>query len=357
MMTSIVAFIIVLGVLIFFHELGHFLFARLFGVGVEKFSLGFGPKIIGKKIGMTDYILSAIPLGGYVKMVGEEPGAELTDEEISCSFTHKPNFKKILIVAAGPIFNFILAAAIFFSLFCVYGLLVLKPVIGSVGKGTPAYMAGLQKGDLVEAVNGVALDSWDKMAALISTSNGNELNLRLRRGDSVLELKIKPELQITKNLFGEDTERYMIGIGPSGEVFQRPLGMGQAALQSIARTWEISKLTLLSILKMIQGSISAKDNLGGPIQIARMAGDFYKEGAPNFLSFIAFLSTTLAVLNFLPIPVLDGGHIFFFIIESFTGRPVNLKFREISQQIGIAVLVMLMLFVFYNDIMRVVFPK
>ena len=135
------------------------------------------------------------------------------------------------------------------------------------------------------------------------------------------------------------------------------MNLGQAAVESVAQTWKISKLTVLGIVKMIQGTISAKDNLGGPIQIAQMAGDFYKEGVPNFLSFIAFLSVTLAILNFLPIPVLDGGQIFFFIIEAVTGRPLNLKFREISQQIGIAVLVMLMIFAFYNDIMRIVVQK
>ncbi|MCD6225252.1 MAG: RIP metalloprotease RseP [Deltaproteobacteria bacterium] len=357
MSTSIIAFVIVLGVLIFFHELGHFLFARLFGVGVEKFSLGFGPKIFGKKIGMTDYLVSAIPLGGYVKMVGEEPDSELSAEEIPFSFTHKHMFKKILIVAAGPIFNLILTIVIFFGLFCFYGMLVLKPVVGNVSEGTPAYKAGLQKDDLIEAINGMPVDSWEKMAELVSTCNGEELEVHLRREDSALVVKIRPELQITKNLFGEDVERYLIGISSSGKVFQRPLSIGQAAVESVARTWKISKLTVLSIVKMIQGTISAKDNLGGPIQIAQMAGDFYKEGAPNFLSFIAFLSVTLAIINFLPIPVLDGGHILFFIIEAVTGRPVNLKFREIFQQIGIAVLVMLMIFAFYNDIMRIVVQK
>jgi regulator of sigma E protease len=357
MSTSIIAFVIVLGVLIFFHELGHFLFARLFGVGVEKFSLGFGPKVVGKKIGMTEYLISAIPLGGYVKMVGEEPDGNLLPEEIPFSFTHKHIFKKIVIVAAGPVFNLLLTIAIFFGLFSFYGMLVLKPVVGSVGEGTPADIAGLQKGDLIEAINGVPVDSWEKMAELVSTCNGEELEVNVRRGDSALVVKLTPELQITKNLFGEDVERYLIGIVSSGKVFRRPLNLGQAAVESVAQTWEISKLTVLGIVKMIQGTISAKDNLGGPIQIAQMAGDFYKEGVPNFLSFIAFLSVTLAILNFLPIPVLDGGHIFFFVIEAVTGRPLNLKFREISQQIGIAVLVMLMIFAFYNDITRIVVQK
>lgn len=357
MSTSIIAFVIVLGSLIFFHELGHFLVARLFGVGVQKFSLGFGPKIIGKTIGMTEYLVSAIPLGGYIKMVGEEPDAELTAEEIPFSFTHKHIFKKILIVAAGPIFNFILAILIFSGLFYFYGMIILKPVIGNVSEGTPAYMAGLQKNDLIESINGVPVDTWEEMAKLVAACNGKTLLIQLRRADSTLLVKITPELKITKNLFGEDIERYLLGITSSGKIFQRPLSLGQAAIESVAQTWKISKLTILSLVKMLQGTISAKDNLGGPIQIAQMAGDFYNKGAPNFLSFIAFLSITLAILNFLPIPVLDGGHIFFFIIEAAIGRPVNIKFREISQQIGIAILLILMIFAFYNDIMRIILQK
>jgi regulator of sigma E protease len=165
-MTSIFAFVIVLGVLIFFHELGHFLVARLFGVGVQTFSLGFGPRLLGKKVGITDYRISAIPLGGFVKMVGEEPDAELTPEEIPLSFTHKHVLKKIFIVAAGPLFNILLAVIIFYSIFQISGLYTRLPSVGSVEPETPAFMAGLQEGDKITAINDMPVESWDEMAKL-----------------------------------------------------------------------------------------------------------------------------------------------------------------------------------------------
>jgi len=351
-MSSVFAFVIVLGVLIFFHELGHFLIARAFGVGVETFSLGFGPRILGKKIGITDYRISAVPLGGFVKMVGEEPDSEVEPDQIGLSFTHKHVFKKILIVAAGPVFNFLLAAVIFFGLFYVYGLMVLKPVVGKVDEKGPAFSAGLRENDQIRSINTIAITSWDDMANLIESSNGNDLDISFLRQEEIKLVTVAPELKITKNLFGEDTQRYMIGIASSGDVFFKKLNTYQAVNESVGQVYKISKLTLISLVKMIQGTISAKDNLGGPIQIAQMAGKFYNEGIANFISFIAFLSITLAVVNFFPIPVLDGGHILFFLVELITGRPVNIKVREMSQRAGVFVLVLLMVFVFYNDIMR-----
>jgi regulator of sigma E protease len=351
-MSSIFAFVIVLGVLIFFHELGHFLIARVFGVGVETFSLGFGPRILGKKIGITDYRISAVPLGGFVKMVGEEPDSEVEPYQAGLSFTHKHVFKKILIVAAGPVFNFLLAAVIFFGLFYVYGLMVLKPVVGKVDEKGPAFSAGLRENDQIRSINTIAITSWDDMANLIESSNGNDLDISFLRQEEIKLVTVVPELKITKNLFGEDTRRYMIGIASSGDVFFKKLNTYQAVNESVGQVYKISKLTLISLVKMIQGTISAKDNLGGPIQIAQMAGKFYNEGIANFISFIAFLSITLAVVNFFPIPVLDGGHILFFLVELITGRPVNIKVREMSQRAGVFVLVLLMVFVFYNDIMR-----
>ena len=200
--TSILSFIIVLGVLIFFHEFGHFLIARFFGVGVEKFSLGFGPRLIGKKVGITDYRISAIPLGGYVKMVGEEPDAEIDPEEIPLSFTHKHVAKRMLIVAAGPVFNILLAVIIFFGIFLSSGTFVLKPSVGSVKQGAPAFSAGLEKGDLITAINESAINSWDEMAEIINGSKGKTIRLAVRRGDSTRNFTIAPEQVTTKNIFG-----------------------------------------------------------------------------------------------------------------------------------------------------------
>ncbi|MGD8549511.1 MAG: RIP metalloprotease RseP, partial [Desulfobacterales bacterium] len=184
MSVNIFALVIVLGVLIFFHELGHFLVARLFGVGVEKFSLGFGPRLIGKKIGITDYIISAIPLGGYVKMVGEQPDAELDPADIPISFTHKNVWKRILIVAAGPFFNFLLAVIIFFGIFQISGMFILQPSIGEVQEDTPASRGGLEKDDLITSINGVEISTWEEMADIITGSKGRPLSISVRRGDS-----------------------------------------------------------------------------------------------------------------------------------------------------------------------------
>lgn len=352
--TNIFAFIVVLGVLIFFHELGHFLVARFFGVGVEKFSLGFGPRIFGKKIGITDYRLSAIPLGGYVKMVGEDLDAEIDPSEIPISFTHKHVLKRILIVAAGPAFNLLLAVIIFFWIFQINGLYILKPAIAKVTPGSPAEMGGLKGKDLIVAIDGKAISSWEEMAETISGSGGKSLSLTVQREGERVNLSVTPRLKPGKNIFGEDIDRYVIGISASGETFEKRLNPLQATSESVVQTYEIMKLTIMSIVKLIQGAISTK-TLGGPIMIAQMAGEQAKAGAGHLVFFIALISINLAVLNFLPIPVLDGGHLLFFFIEAIIGKPVNTKMREIAQQVGIFMLILLMLFVFYNDIARIFF--
>ncbi|MGA9177073.1 MAG: RIP metalloprotease RseP [Desulfobacterales bacterium] len=354
MSVSIVSLIIVLGVLIFFHELGHFLVARLLGVGVERFSLGFGPKLIGKTIGITEYQISAIPLGGYVKMIGESPDSELDPSDIPISFTHKHVFKRILIVAAGPFFNILLALIIFFGIFQISGLLILKPDIGAVNEGTPAYMAGLKKNDLVVSIDGVDISSWEDMANAIMASKGKTLAISVLRGDKILTKNVTPEVKKFKNIFNEDVDRYVIGITASGEVFKKNLNFFQAVSESINQTYQITALTIKGVVKLFQGTVSPK-TLGGPIMIAQMAGQQAKEGVVNLIFFIALISINLAILNFLPIPVLDGGHLLFFFIEAIKGSPVSVKVREISQQAGIFVLILLMIYVFYNDIARVFF--
>jgi len=354
MSTDIFAFVIVLGILVFFHEFGHFIMARLFGVGVEKFSLGFGPRLFGKKSGITDYRVSAIPLGGYVKMVGEEPDSEVAPEDIPVSFTHKHVFKRIIIVAAGPFFNFILAVIIFFVIFLISGTFILKPVVGTVEQDSPAFKAGMVKGDLIESIDGTPIKSWEEMAEIISGSNGKRLLVSIIREGAGLKLDIFPELKTAKNIFGEDIKRYAMGIASAGDFYTKKLNPFQALFESIRQTYKITHLTVVSIAKLIQGTLSAK-TLGGPIMIAEMAGQQAREGIANFAFFIALLSINLAVLNFLPIPVLDGGHLLFFFIEAVIGKPVNTKMREIAQQVGIFVLVVLMIYVFYNDITRIFF--
>jgi len=352
-MSMAIGIIIVLGVLIFFHELGHFLCAKAFGVGVEKFSLGFGPKLVGKSIGRTEYRISAIPLGGYVKMVGEQPDEEIDPDDRPFSFTHKPVGRRMLIVAAGPLFNFFLAIVIFFMVFWASGLMVLQPIVGEVKEESPAQTAGLESGDRIMRIGDAAVNDWSEMGELIRQSEGRALKVLVKRGDEQIEMRITPEQQSMENIFGEEQRRYVFGVTAAGETISKRIGPFAAFKESLVRTYLITKLTIVSVVKLVQGAVSVK-TLGGPIMIAQIAGEQVQQGAVNLLFFIALVSINLGILNLLPIPVLDGGHLLFFSIEAAIGRPVSLKTREIAQQVGILLLMMLMVFVFYNDIMRIV---
>lgn len=352
-MNSLLAFIVVLGVLVFVHEFGHFIVAKLCGVGVEKFSLGFGPRVFGKKYGMTDYRVSAVPLGGYVKMVGDEPDAEIADEMRPLSFTHKPLWKRFLIVAAGPWANLILAVVIFFILNLVVGVFVLKPTIGEIKPDSPAQISGLRAGDEVAAIDETVVDSWIQMAGLISDSEGRSLSVTIRREEGTFTYDMKPTRITDKNIFGEEVQRYVIGISSAGDVFIKKFGLVGALTQGVAQTGRIIELTVISVVKIIGGKISSK-NIGGPVAIAKMAGQQAQQGAVSLISFIALLSINLAILNFLPIPVLDGGHLLFFLIEAIMRRPVSIRIRELAQQAGIFLLILLMILVFYNDISNLI---
>ncbi len=350
---SAVAFIIVIGVLVFIHEFGHFIVARLCGVGVQVFSLGFGPKILKRKYGRTEYCLSAIPLGGYVKMVGEEPGAEIDTKDIKESFTHKSLLRKSLIVAAGPVANFLLAVFIFYFLYQFSGIYLAKPVIGEIVDGSPALEAGLKPNDIISEINQTKIESFDDISKIVGQSKGEKLEIVVERQGSYIGIMLKPRLSPGKNLFGEEIKKYVIGIVGNGESFHRTLNPVQAFWKSITDTYGLIKLTIQSVGKMVSGSISA-DNLGGPIMIAQMAGEQAKAGFMNFVWFIALLSVNLGIINLFPIPVLDGGHLLFFGIEAVTGKAVSEKLREKLIQFGAAVLVGLMVFVFYNDIVKMI---
>ncbi len=350
---SFIAFIIVIGVLVFIHEFGHFIAARLCGVGVEVFSLGFGPKILKKKYGRTQYCLSAIPLGGYVKMVGEEPGTTIDPKDIKSSFTHKSLFQKSIVVAAGPFFNFFLAIFIFYILYQFAGIYLGQPIVGKVVEGAPAIAAGVKPGDKILEINKEKIESFEDISSIISTGKGEKLDILVERDNNIIEIALTPVLSPSKNEFGEEIQKYVIGIVGIGEPFHKSLNPFQAIARSVKDTYGLVKLTILSVVKMVAGSVSA-DNLGGPIMIAQMAGEQAKAGIMNFVWFIALLSVNLGIINLFPIPVLDGGHLMFFGIEAVTGKPVNDKLREKLIQFGAAVLVALMVFVFYNDIIRMI---
>lgn len=325
--------------------------AKWAGVGVLKFSLGFGPKLIGRKIGETEYLIAAIPLGGYVKMLGESEDDEiLSPEDEKRSFQKQPVLKRIGIVAAGPISNFIFAI-IAFSLIYSAGIPTITSKVGDVEQGSAAFEAGIQKDDVIIAIDGREVSEWMEIVDAISGGEGKELKISLARGNKVIDVHLKPKLVDATNIFGEESGVYRIGVSASSELVVKKLGLFRAFLIGIEQTWTIAKLTVIGIFKIVQGVISPK-TIGGPILIAQMAGVQAQKGIVPFVFFMSMLSINLGVLNLFPIPVLDGGHLLFYIIEAITGREVKLKWRERAQQIGFLLLIMLMLFAFYNDISR-----
>jgi regulator of sigma E protease len=346
---SIVAAVVGLGVLIVFHEFGHFLIAKLSGVGVLTFSVGFGPKLWVKKKGETEYALSAFPLGGYVKMVGEDPEEEVKAVDVERSFAHKSLLTRTAIVAAGPGFNLLLAVFLLMLVFLFYGVPVLSNLVGAVEPESPAAQAGIQKGDRIVAVDGQAVTAWEDLSSAIKRSAGETLALRVQRGSQELAITVQPRKKEVKNIFGELKEDWMIGIGSQVSIEKGDPGL--AISKAFVQTYEYSKLTLVGLYKMITREVSPR-NLGGPILIAQMAGQQAQEGIGSFLAFLAVLSINLGVLNLLPVPVLDGGHLFFFAVEAIIGRPVSVKYREKAQQVGIFLLLLLMIFAFANDIFR-----
>ena len=446
-MNTVLLFIVVLGPLIFFHELGHFLVARLFGVGVEKFSLGFGPRLFGKKIGRTDYRLSLIPLGGYVKMVGDEPDTDLPPEDLPFSFTHKHVFKRSLIVFAGPFFNAVLALMIFCSILYMNGIDTIIPVIRKVDSNSPADLAGLKLNDRIVAIDGtpvaswrdinaildestgepkeidvvrdevplrialtpkraiytdlygdevpyyefgisgvaeplaivgivmekmpaalaglkegdriVAIDEhpivyWREMQKIVTESGGKTLRFKVRRQTDALVIDITPELVKDRNFIGISSKIYRIGIQlpdlvPEEDKMTIELTLGASLKRGFGFLGQVGRAFFDFLKKAVKGKVS-RELVGGPIRIAQMAQQSAEMGMSQLFYFVAAISLQLAILNLLPIPVLDGGHLLFYCIEAIKGGPLSVRARETAQQIGLFLLLLLMVFVLYNDI-------
>lgn len=353
-MNSIGSFILVLAVLIFVHEFGHFITAKFFGIKVLKFALGFGPRLFGKRFGETEYLLCALPLGGYVKMLGEQPEEEVSREQKSRSFAAKPVWQRFLVVLAGPLANLVSAVVIFSIVTLISGIPrpLPTPEIGQVTPGSPAAAAGFMVGDIIQAINDQPISSWQEVSETIKNGGGKTLALTIQRGGAVIWLSGTPSKSEVKNLFGEVVEtRYMLGIAQKEALSYEPTTIPGAFVSGLQQTWFYMELTVLSLWKIIQQVIPASQ-MGGPIMIAQLAGQQMAAGWLNLFSFMAVLSVNLGIINLFPIPVLDGGHLFFFSIEALRRKPLSLQAQGRLQQVGIALLGMLMLFVFYNDFVR-----
>jgi len=431
----------ILSVLIFIHELGHFLAAKLFGVRVERFSIGFPPRLFGKKIGHTDYCISAIPFGGYVKLSGmldESLDAEsMKGEPQPHEFRSKNTFQKLTIISAGVMMNFILAVAILSGIFWfkgerIYPNTTVGPipegsvaidmglqngdkivgvnheriiswneiffalaknvgneitvtvsrdgkvveldvpksvlsiesferfelyqryssVVGEVLPGMPAEESGLQSGDKIIAINDKPVSDWYDMTDIVRNSPGVELLVTVQRNDETKQLSITPEEQMEKDAEGNITSVGKIGIAPYVEFEWKEVSFGSSIYKGFSQVFVFLYMNIKGFAMMISGDVSPKQALGGPLIIGKMAGEIAKTGFVNLLEFTALLSAILAVINILPVPALDGGHLIIILIEGVRREPISIKTKMIIQQVGMAILLLLMIFIFYNDIAR-----
>jgi regulator of sigma E protease len=352
MLLSILAAVVALGVLIVVHEFGHFIFAKRLGVGVLKFSVGFGPRLFGRTVNGTEYALSAIPLGGFVKMVGEDAEGDGEPVDPRVSFAHQVLWKRTAIVLAGPGFNILGAFLLFMLVFVLYGARVPSEAakVGGVTGDMPAAQAGLQAGDVVTALNGKEIATWEDLSAGIRASEGRAVELTIWRDERTLTVTVTPQSKEEKNLFGEVVgTAFLIGIERGYD--QEQVGPLRAISMAATQTVWWMETIVVSVVKMVQGKISTQD-IGGPILIAQAAGHQARMGLEYFLHFMAVISINLGILNLLPIPILDGGHLLFFAVEAIMRRPLEVRHREIAQQIGLVILIGIMAFAFYNDIAR-----
>lgn len=354
-MLTFLAFIVVLGVIILVHELGHFLVAKSFGVRVLTFSFGFGPKVLRIERGGTEYALSLLPLGGYVKMLGEDPEEDVPVDEKGRSFGGRPLWQRTLIVAAGPFSNLLFSVLLFFALFST-GVPKLLPVVGGTVEGFPAKDAGLQEGDRILSIDGKDIKYWEDLLKVIPESKGEPLTICLDRQGRKIQVELRPKAVRHKNIFGEEVEVYQIGILPKGEVVWVRYPVGESLLLGVKQTWYVSELVITSMWKILKGSLSAK-TVGGPILIAQMAGQEAKKGIGQFISFIALISINIGLLNLFPIPILDGGHMALFGLQALIRRPLDRRKLEAIQKVGLGIIIALMGLAFYNDVLRLFGPQ
>jgi len=357
-------FLFVLGLIVFVHEMGHFLVARWCGVKVDVFSIGFGPELVGRNDRHgTRWKVSAVPLGGYVKFAGDENAASvpdretlarMTEEERRTSFFLKPVWQRAAIVAAGPIANFILAIAIFAVFFMLSGRPVAEAVVSSVEPDSPAAEAGFQPGDVIVAIDGDSVRSFSEVQRTVASAAGETLTFTVERDGERVSLPATPERRELTDPFGNPYSQGVLGVrrevGSQG-IPRETLGPLQAIAAGASETWYITTRTVEVVGGIVTGTQSVSQ-LGGPIRVAQVSGEVAGLGIAALFSLAAMLSVSIGLINLAPIPMLDGGHLLFYAIEAIRGRPLSERAQDIGFRIGLALVLMLMGFATFNDIVQ-----
>ncbi len=346
-MQSALSFIFVLGVLVVVHEYGHYLMARMLGIRAEKFSIGFGPKIFAKKVGETEFCVSLLPLGGFVKLAGES--AEDARGEV-WEFHNRPLLHRTLVVLAGPLMNALLAYLLFFFIF-LSGQPTLTSTIGKVLPDTPAARAGLLEGDKILEISGQTVTTWEEVLAAVRGKTSG-LMIKVKRSGQTVDLPIQPIQKESKNVFGKTVRNAFLGIAPANEIVHIKSSFGEALWMALVRLWTLTSMIFISLGMMFTGAIAFKDSMTGPIGIFFMTQQAAEMGISYLLYFMGSLSVSLFVLNLLPIPVLDGGHLLFMFFEKLKGKPLSEAVREKMTQGGMVLLLGLMAFVILQDVSR-----
>jgi regulator of sigma E protease len=362
--TWVLAFVFVLTVIVFFHELGHYLVARWCGVKVKVFSIGFGPELIGwTGRNGTRWRISAIPLGGYVKFLGDENAASVADQdavarmsadEYAHSFPAKNVGQRAAIVAAGPIANFILAIAIFAVIFAAFGRQVTTPRVDTVTPGSAAEAAGFVPGDLIVAIDGAAIETFADLQRIVTVSAGRPLAVTVERSGARVDLTATPALTEQTDRFGNVHRIGMLGIGRSAtnaDIVTQRFTVPEAIWLGTQETWFVVERTVGYIGGVISGRESP-DQLGGPIRVAQVSGQVATLGFLALVNLAAILSVSIGLINLFPIPMLDGGHLLYYAVEAVRGKPLSERAQEMGFRLGLALVILLMLFATWNDILH-----
>ncbi len=362
----VIPFLCVLTIVVFIHELGHFLVARWCGVSVDAFSIGFGPELFGRNDRHgTRWRVAAIPLGGYVKFKGDDSVAStpdsdaleaMSEEERAKTFPAKNVAQRAAIVAAGPIANFILAIVIFAIFFGVYGKQMVAPRIDSVVPGSAAAEAGLEPGDLILSIDGTKIESFSDIQRIVTVNAGVPMHMTIERDGQKIGREVTPKLREIEDRFGNKNSVGLLGVQRSTEasdIVVKHYPPYEAVVMGMAETWDIIVRTGQYLGGVITGRQPA-DQLGGPIRVAQISGQVASLGIIPLIHMMAFLSVSIGLINLVPVPMLDGGHLLFYAIEAVRGRPLSERTLEMSFRVGVAIVLTLMVLVTWNDIMNLV---